>query len=68
MTNLLSAGTGNSLHGVEALLPEPSIVLHVYGKRHAVARRKMGHFTVLDDDLERGIEKARAGLAKLRWR
>jgi len=68
MTNILGAGTGNTLHGVEALLAEPSIVLHVYGKRHAVARRKMGHFTVLDDDLERGIEKARAGLAKLRWR
>lgn len=69
MVNILGTGTGNHLDGVNELLRDPNIVLHLYGKKHAVDRRKMGHFTML---VERAItdavlERARAAHALLRW-
>jgi 5-(carboxyamino)imidazole ribonucleotide synthase len=69
MMNVLGAGTGDHLAGVSDLLRDPSIVLHVYGKRHAVARRKMGHFTMLVDGPidDAAIARAQAALAKLHW-
>lgn len=69
MTNILGSGSGNQLAGVDALLADPSIVIHMYGKRHAVARRKMGHFTMLVDGAitEEAIARARAAHAKLKW-
>ena len=47
MVNILGDGNGDYLAGLPQLLADPSIVLHLYGKKHAVARRKMGHFTML---------------------
>ncbi|MGA8100184.1 MAG: 5-(carboxyamino)imidazole ribonucleotide synthase [Candidatus Cybelea sp.] len=69
MINVLGDGRGNHLAGVPELLSDPSIVLHVYGKRHAVARRKMGHFTMLVDGPvdEAAIARAKAAHAKLYW-
>jgi 5-(carboxyamino)imidazole ribonucleotide synthase len=69
MMNVLGDGTGDHLAGVAELLSDPAIVLHVYGKRHAVARRKMGHFTMLVDGPvdDRAIGRAKAAHAKLRW-
>jgi 5-(carboxyamino)imidazole ribonucleotide synthase len=69
MMNVLGDGTGNHLAGISDLLSDPSIVLHVYGKRHAVARRKMGHFTMLVDGPvdEKAVSRARAAHAKLHW-
>ncbi|MBV8148831.1 MAG: 5-(carboxyamino)imidazole ribonucleotide synthase [Candidatus Eremiobacteraeota bacterium] len=69
MMNILGDGTGDVLDGVAELLSDPAIVLHVYGKKHAVARRKMGHFTLLVDGpvTENTIDKARSALGKLRW-
>ena len=69
MMNILGDGTGDHLAGVPELLADPSIVLHVYGKRHAVARRKMGHFTMLVDGPvdDAALARARAAHAKLRW-
>ncbi|MFY9664881.1 MAG: 5-(carboxyamino)imidazole ribonucleotide synthase [Candidatus Cybelea sp.] len=69
MINVLGDGGGNHLAGVAELLSDPSIVLHVYGKRHAVARRKMGHFTMLVDGPvdEAAIARAKAAHAKLHW-
>lgn len=69
MMNVLGDGAGDHLAGVAELLSDPSIVLHVYGKRHAVARRKMGHFTMLVDGPidETAIARAKAAFAKLRW-
>jgi len=69
MVNILGAGTGNHLEGVEDLLRDPSIVLHMYGKKHAVNRRKMGHFTMLVDGPldDKAIERARAAHALLHW-
>ncbi len=69
MMNVLGDGTGDYLAGVPDVLSDPSIVLHVYGKRHAVARRKMGHFTMLVDGPidDAAIAHARAAHAKLHW-
>ncbi len=69
MMNVLGTGTGDHLAGVSALLEDASIVLHVYGKRHAIARRKMGHFTMLVDGAVDGaaIARAAAAHAKLYW-
>ncbi len=69
MMNILGTGTGDHLHGEDELLLDPSIVLHMYGKRHAVARRKMGHFTMLVDGPvdERAIARAQAAHALLHW-
>ena len=67
--NILGTGAGDRLAGVSELLEDPSIVLHVYGKRHAVARRKMGHFTMLLDGEVDDVAIARAEAAhrKLSW-
>jgi 5-(carboxyamino)imidazole ribonucleotide synthase len=69
MVNILGEGTGNHLAGVEQLLSDPSIVLHMYGKKHAVNRRKMGHFTMLFDGPidDEAIERAKAAHAQLHW-
>jgi 5-(carboxyamino)imidazole ribonucleotide synthase len=69
MLNVLGSGTGDHLEGISELLSDPSIVLHVYGKRHAVARRKMGHFTMLVDGPvdDAAITRAKAAHAKLHW-
>ncbi|HEY1682931.1 MAG TPA: 5-(carboxyamino)imidazole ribonucleotide synthase [Candidatus Tumulicola sp.] len=69
MMNILGDGNGDRLGGVTDLLSDPTIVLHMYGKRHAVAGRKMGHFTMLVDGPldDTAIGKARASHAKLRW-
>ncbi|MGA8535713.1 MAG: 5-(carboxyamino)imidazole ribonucleotide synthase [Candidatus Tumulicola sp.] len=69
MMNILGDGRGDRLAGIPDLLSDPSIVLHLYGKRHAVARRKMGHFTMLVDGAidDTAIAHARAALNKLRW-
>ena len=69
MMNILGGGSGDQLSGVDRLLADPAIVLHVYGKRHAVARRKMGHFTMLSAEPIDGrtIARARAAHALLGW-
>jgi 5-(carboxyamino)imidazole ribonucleotide synthase len=69
MMNTLGDGNGDRLTGVRDLLSDPTIVLHMYGKRHAVAGRKMGHFTMLVDGPidDAAIAKARAAHAKLSW-
>jgi len=69
MMNILGQGKGDFLAGVPALLSDPAIVLHIYGKKHAVARRKMGHFTMLVDGpvSEFAIAEAKGALKKLGW-
>jgi len=41
------------------LLKEPNVKLHLYGKKEARKGRKMGHYNVLDSDLDRAIATAR---------
>jgi len=50
------------------ILHHPRAQLHLYGKRTARPRRKMGHFTVLGDDVETllsEVEEIRAALGML---
>jgi 5-(carboxyamino)imidazole ribonucleotide synthase len=42
-----------------ALLREPRVHLHLYGKNEPRLGRKMGHFTVIGNDLEDALERAR---------
>jgi 5-(carboxyamino)imidazole ribonucleotide synthase len=69
MMNILGTGSGDHLTGEDELLSDPSIVLHMYGKHHAVDRRKMGHFTMLIEGVvdEPAIARAKAAHAKLGW-
>ncbi len=67
MVNILGAGAGDTLGGLEGLLRERDLKLHVYGKAHAALRRKMGHFTVLGSDLDDALAKAERGRGMLRW-
>jgi 5-(carboxyamino)imidazole ribonucleotide synthase len=43
-----------------AVLNQPWARLHLYGKAHPRARRKMGHITVLGEDLPQALERAQA--------
>lgn len=58
MVNLLgdlwAAGEPNWLH----VLSEPRAKLHLYGKSQARPGRKMGHFTVLADNVNRAVNEA----------
>jgi 5-(carboxyamino)imidazole ribonucleotide synthase len=67
MVNILGGGTGDRLGGVNDLLRDPDVSLHMYGKAHAALRRKMGHFTVLGNDADDALRKAKAGRRKLHW-
>ncbi len=67
MINILGDGNGNTLFGSDQAMREDDLVLHLYGKTQAVAKRKMGHFTVLADTVDAALAKARAARAKLRW-
>ena len=48
-----------------ALQQDPCARLHLYGKRKAQAGRKMGHFCILEDDLEVARERAQAHYRRL---
>ncbi len=70
MVNLLGAGELREarLEGTADALTDPLVHLHVYDKRQVFERRKMGHLTVAGaGDVEAGLARARAALAKLRW-
>ncbi|MCB9262367.1 MAG: 5-(carboxyamino)imidazole ribonucleotide synthase [Flavobacteriales bacterium] len=61
MTNLLgSEGVSGQyeLDGLEELAQTPGAYLHWYNKSETKPGRKMGHFTVLDKDLEKAIQKS----------
>jgi len=67
MVNILGAGAGDTLGGIEELLRERDLKLHLYGKAHASLRRKMGHFTVLAPSAGEALEKAERGRRALHW-
>lgn len=67
MVNLLGEGKGDTLFGVEEALKVPGLALHLYGKTQAVAKRKMGHFTVLGDTADEALAKAKDARSLLRW-
>jgi len=47
------------------LLNEPNVKLHLYGKKQARPGRKMGHYNVLDSDVEKSLKTARAIYSRL---
>jgi 5-(carboxyamino)imidazole ribonucleotide synthase len=67
MVNLLGDGHGDTLIGVEALLAEPHLAFHLYGKTKAAPKRKMGHFTVLGETADHALAKAQAVRGSIRW-
>lgn len=63
MTNLLGDAwdadiANQSSPDWEQLLKYPNCKLHLYGKEEARTGRKMGHFNVLDQDVDQAIERA----------
>jgi len=48
----------------DALLAVPNLKLHLYGKHHARAGRKMGHFTVIGQDAE-AVQKSALAARRL---
>jgi len=44
----------------EVLLARSNVKLHLYGKREARPGRKMGHFSVLEPDLDRAVAEAQS--------
>ena len=42
------------------VLNHPRAKLHLYGKRRALPKRKMGHFTILADTVEQAFQEAQA--------
>jgi 5-(carboxyamino)imidazole ribonucleotide synthase len=67
MANILGDGAGDTLGGIDELLRERDLKLHIYGKAHAALRRKMGHFTVLGDTIDDALEKTERGRRVLHW-
>ncbi len=67
MVNILGGGNGDQLGGINELLTDPDVTLHLYGKAHAALRRKMGHFTVLGDDADDALHKAERNRRLLHW-
>jgi 5-(carboxyamino)imidazole ribonucleotide synthase len=67
MVNILGGGSGDTLGGIDDLLRERDLKLHIYGKAHAALRRKMGHFTVLGATVDDALAKAEHGRTLLHW-
>ncbi len=65
MVNLLGDLWRDGPPPFAALLEDPTVKLHVYDKGAARPGRKMGHFTVLDDDVEAALARAEAHFAAL---
>lgn len=69
MVNLLGTGADRParLAGLDVALEDPGVHVHVYGKRRVFERRKMGHLTVVGNDLEEALERARRARSVLHW-
>ena len=58
MVNLLGDVWKNNLLAAEKILQSANVKLHLYGKREARPGRKMGHYTVLDVDVDGALQCA----------
>ncbi len=67
MMNILGNGQGNYLQGIDSLLAQSDLSLHLYGKSEAKAARKMGHFTALGETLEDALAQAEIARKNLVW-
>jgi 5-(carboxyamino)imidazole ribonucleotide synthase len=69
MINLLGTGEDRParLTGLDQALADPDVHVHLYGKRRVFERRKMGHVTVIGNDLDAALDRARAAHGRLGW-
>lgn len=61
MVNLLGAPGHDGrpvIKGLRSALAIPGVSVHIYGKAATHPHRKMGHVTVLDEDIEQALQKA----------
>lgn len=58
MVNLLGDVWKNNVLAAGEILQEPNAKLHLYGKREARDGRKMGHYTILESDIESALNLA----------
>jgi 5-(carboxyamino)imidazole ribonucleotide synthase len=65
MVNILGDAWETGEPDWNALLSDPDVRLHLYGKREPRAGRKMGHFTVVKPDLEEALRAAELAEARL---
>lgn len=47
------------IKGLEEVYREPNVKVHIYGKEESKDKRKMGHLTVCDDNVDLALQKAR---------
>ena len=62
MINLLGEKGHNGLakyNGLEKIMAIDGVYVHLYGKKYTKPFRKMGHITIVDQNREHAIEKAR---------
>lgn len=62
MLNLLGENGHNGVaeyEGLEDILKHEGVYVHLYGKKYTKPFRKMGHVTILDEDRQNAIEKAK---------
>jgi 5-(carboxyamino)imidazole ribonucleotide synthase len=55
------------VEGVDAVLADPLVHLHLYDKRRVFERRKMGHLVATGADPDEALSRARRARAVLRW-
>lgn len=67
MVNILGDHQGEHLAGMADLLTNGNVCLHLYGKKKAKPKRKMGHFTVLSNDIKEALAIAQETKQKVRW-
>ena len=61
MANLLGQSDGKTkLVGLDEAYENPNVRVHLYGKSESKKARKMGHFTVVADTIEKAMEQAQA--------
>ena len=58
MVNLLGDVWKNNVLAADKILQDPKVKLHLYGKREARVGRKMGHYTLLANDIEGALGAA----------
>lgn len=47
------------VNGLEEVYREPNVKVHMYGKEETKGKRKMGHLTVCEENLDLALQKAR---------
>lgn len=67
MVNILGTGAGDHLTGLAEVLKQPDVHFHLYGKAEAREGRKMGHLTVLADEVEQALAVAQSARQQLIW-